>query len=396
MATVRTDDAFLVPRGYHGPCMASPEHALWYLNVLAGPGAVRSMAISDDPAHAAIRGAWAGQETDPRVPLATAEGEAGVSAWEHLSTADALRRARALDQLAGPDGVIVGAAADHRDALRPVLELRGLHLDDAGIGALKARDRPRPRAARDDAAPRRRAPHAVGGRRGCPARHDGARRAAREPGLRRRRDGARDDDDARLVTARGAPRRRGRVQAAAPVPRGRARAGGAPGGRGRALRRRLPGRRHGARAGADRLPAGRRGARRGALRRARRGGRRAARDDGPASSSSSTRAPRRPARRSTRPARHGRRGCCSAAAPRRTSCSPRSRRPARPARAASSSAARSGRTRSSRTRRPETRRSRRARCRASRASRPPPALRRSRGARVGALPQPPVDPFGVA
>mgnify|MGYP003372094080 CR=1 FL=1 len=42
-----------------------------------------------------------------------------MSAWEHLSTADALRRARALDQLAGPDGVIVGAAADHRDALRP-------------------------------------------------------------------------------------------------------------------------------------------------------------------------------------------------------------------------------------------------------------------------------------
>lgn len=62
-----------------------------------------------------------------------------MSAWEHLSTADALRRARALDQLAGPDGVIVGAAADHRDALRPVLERRGLHLDDAGIGALKAR-----------------------------------------------------------------------------------------------------------------------------------------------------------------------------------------------------------------------------------------------------------------
>lgn len=69
---VESDDAFLVPRGYHGPCMASPEHALWYLNVLAGPGAVRSMAISDDPAHAWVRGTWERLEPDARVPLATA------------------------------------------------------------------------------------------------------------------------------------------------------------------------------------------------------------------------------------------------------------------------------------------------------------------------------------
>ena len=72
--TVRTDDVFLVPRGFHGPCMASPDAAMWYLNVLAGPGAERSMAISDDPAHAWIRGSWTGQATDPRVPMITAEG----------------------------------------------------------------------------------------------------------------------------------------------------------------------------------------------------------------------------------------------------------------------------------------------------------------------------------
>jgi len=72
--TVRSDDVFLVPRGFHGPCMASPDAAMWYLNVLAGPGAERSMAISDDPAHAWIRGSWTGQATDPRVPMITAEG----------------------------------------------------------------------------------------------------------------------------------------------------------------------------------------------------------------------------------------------------------------------------------------------------------------------------------
>jgi 5-deoxy-glucuronate isomerase len=74
--TVRNDDVFLVPRGFHGPCMASPDAAMWYLNVLAGPGAERSMAISDDPDHAWIRRSWAGQETDPRVPMITAEGRA--------------------------------------------------------------------------------------------------------------------------------------------------------------------------------------------------------------------------------------------------------------------------------------------------------------------------------
>jgi 5-deoxy-D-glucuronate isomerase len=68
-AAVETDDVFLVPRGYHGPCAASPEHAMWYLNVLAGPGDVRSMAISDDPAHAWVRGSWPEQVPDPRVPM---------------------------------------------------------------------------------------------------------------------------------------------------------------------------------------------------------------------------------------------------------------------------------------------------------------------------------------
>jgi 5-deoxy-glucuronate isomerase len=72
--TIADGDAFLVPRGFHGPCMASPDSGLWYLNVLAGPDAERSMAISDDPAHAWIRESWRGQELDPRVPMTSAEG----------------------------------------------------------------------------------------------------------------------------------------------------------------------------------------------------------------------------------------------------------------------------------------------------------------------------------
>jgi 5-deoxy-glucuronate isomerase len=72
--TVRDGDVFLVPRGYHGPCVATPNHAMYYLNVLAGPGAARNMAFCDDPAHHWIREAWAGQAPDPRVPLTTARG----------------------------------------------------------------------------------------------------------------------------------------------------------------------------------------------------------------------------------------------------------------------------------------------------------------------------------
>lgn len=55
---------------------------------------------------------------------------------EHLRSA---QRARALDQLATPAGVIVGAAVDHRDSLQTALAKRGLELDAAGITALKLR-----------------------------------------------------------------------------------------------------------------------------------------------------------------------------------------------------------------------------------------------------------------
>jgi tagatose 1,6-diphosphate aldolase len=49
------------------------------------------------------------------------------------------QRARALDRLASPSGVIAGAACDHRDSLQVVLAKRGLELDEAGITELKVR-----------------------------------------------------------------------------------------------------------------------------------------------------------------------------------------------------------------------------------------------------------------
>jgi 5-deoxy-glucuronate isomerase len=72
--TIKDGDVFLVPRGYHGPSVASPNHDLYYLNVLAGPGAERTMAFCDDPAHHWIRESWTAMKPDPRVPMTSARG----------------------------------------------------------------------------------------------------------------------------------------------------------------------------------------------------------------------------------------------------------------------------------------------------------------------------------
>ncbi|SDQ21827.1 5-deoxy-glucuronate isomerase [Quadrisphaera sp. DSM 44207] len=69
LAEVRTGDTVLVPHGWHGPCAAAPGHHMYYLNVMAGPGAEREWRIVDDPAFAWVRGQWAHQDVDPRLPL---------------------------------------------------------------------------------------------------------------------------------------------------------------------------------------------------------------------------------------------------------------------------------------------------------------------------------------
>ena len=66
---IRTGDAVLIPHGWHGPSIAAPGYDLYYLNVMAGPGAERAWLICDDPAHAWVRDTWAGQAVDPRLPF---------------------------------------------------------------------------------------------------------------------------------------------------------------------------------------------------------------------------------------------------------------------------------------------------------------------------------------
>jgi 5-deoxy-glucuronate isomerase len=66
---VRDGDLVLVPHGYHSFC-AAPGYDFYYLNALAGDH--HSMANSDDPELAWIRGTWEATPRDPRVPLVTA------------------------------------------------------------------------------------------------------------------------------------------------------------------------------------------------------------------------------------------------------------------------------------------------------------------------------------
>ncbi|UAK29775.1 5-deoxy-glucuronate isomerase [Nocardia asteroides] len=67
-------DVFLIPRGYHGPCVAAPGYPMYYLNVLAGPAPERSMAFCDDPAHSWVRARWDDEPLDPRCPVTSHEG----------------------------------------------------------------------------------------------------------------------------------------------------------------------------------------------------------------------------------------------------------------------------------------------------------------------------------
>jgi 5-deoxy-glucuronate isomerase len=70
---VRDRDTVLVPYGWHGPCVAAPGFDMYYLNVMAGPGAERVWKISDHPDQAWVRSTWETQSVDPRLLSQTVE-----------------------------------------------------------------------------------------------------------------------------------------------------------------------------------------------------------------------------------------------------------------------------------------------------------------------------------
>lgn len=70
---VHDRDTVLVPYGWHGPCVAAPGFDMYYLNVMAGPGAERAWKITDHPEQAWVRGTWESQAIDPRLLPQTVE-----------------------------------------------------------------------------------------------------------------------------------------------------------------------------------------------------------------------------------------------------------------------------------------------------------------------------------
>jgi len=62
-------DVYLVPRGFHGPAAAAPQHHMYYLNVMAGPSPQRAWRFCDDPRHAWVRDTLEKLPGDPRLPM---------------------------------------------------------------------------------------------------------------------------------------------------------------------------------------------------------------------------------------------------------------------------------------------------------------------------------------
>ena len=71
---VHDGDVFLVPAGYHGPCVAPPGYPLYYLNVMASDSGPRKLAFTDDPPQHWIRATWDGMALDPRLPMTSPAG----------------------------------------------------------------------------------------------------------------------------------------------------------------------------------------------------------------------------------------------------------------------------------------------------------------------------------
>ena len=67
LVEVRDQDVVLVPHGWHGPSMAAPGYDMYYLNVMAGPGAERAWRVTFDPAHAWVRDTWTSSAVPPRL-----------------------------------------------------------------------------------------------------------------------------------------------------------------------------------------------------------------------------------------------------------------------------------------------------------------------------------------
>lgn len=67
--TVADGDVYVIPKGFHGPCVAAPGYDMYYLNVMAGPDPERRWLICTDPDHAWVLDHWRHEAIDGRLPM---------------------------------------------------------------------------------------------------------------------------------------------------------------------------------------------------------------------------------------------------------------------------------------------------------------------------------------
>ena len=182
---VRDGDAFLVPAGYHGPCIAAPGYPLYYLNVMASDAGPRKLAFVDDPPQHWIRSSWDGMALDPRLPMTSARASCAKMRTVRLTTAQAIVRfliaqRTVIDGEERPlfAGVFAHLRARQRDLPRRGAGRRARRAadvarteragDGAGRGRVRQGDAPAPvhgrhvvdRPGRDEHGHRRRVAHA--------------------------------------------------------------------------------------------------------------------------------------------------------------------------------------------------------------------------------------------
>ncbi len=164
---VRDGDVFLIPRGYHGPCVAAPGYPMYYLNVLAGParravdGLLRRPGAHLGPGHLGDAGARPALPGDDRgrtgrVKLTTAQA---LVRWLLAQRIGNCSTAREVPLFPGVFAIFGhGNVLGLGTALEEVRDrASGLaRAQRAGHGARRGRLRARPPTAARSASPRRR------------------------------------------------------------------------------------------------------------------------------------------------------------------------------------------------------------------------------------------------
>ena len=153
LVEVRDRDTVLVPHGWHGPCAAAPGHDMYYLNVMAGPGASAPGRSPTTPTRPGFAPRGPTRPSDPRLagqPMTDTVRLTVAQALVRFLGAPVLRaRRRAPKLFAGCFGIFghgnvagIGQALLEAEIERPGRTALRARPQRAGHGALRRGLRP--------------------------------------------------------------------------------------------------------------------------------------------------------------------------------------------------------------------------------------------------------------